>query len=243
MAINLSRRIHDEIEARILAGSWPPGHRIPTERELTEEYDCSRMTVNKALSQLAREGYIARNKRAGSVVIRPHTQSAVMEIHQVRDEVASLGLEYEYRLRSDSVRPATGDETRRFGLDSGSEWRAVVAVHIAGKRPFCLEERLVNLAVVPEAADAPFEVEPVGTWLLGHVPWSEAEHSVSADGACDLAADALGIAPGSPCLVVERQTRHADRFVTWVRLTYAGGTHTLIARFTPARPDLPGGQS
>lgn len=239
--MTLSQRIHDEIEARILAGEWGPGFRIPTEYELTEHYACARMTVSKALSQLAREGYISRNKRAGSVVTRPHTQSAVIEIHQVRDEVATLGLEYDYRMRRSTIRAASGDEVRRFGLDAGTIWREVVAVHVAGKRPFCLEERLVNLAVVPEAADAPFEREPAGSWLLGHVPWSAAEHSVSAEGATALAAESLAIAPGSPCLVIERHTRHADRFVTWVRLTYAGGTHTLVARFAPARPDLPGG--
>jgi GntR family histidine utilization transcriptional repressor len=52
----LHQRILSDIEGRIVSGEWPPGHRIPFEIDLTKEYDCSRMTVNKALTQLAKAG-------------------------------------------------------------------------------------------------------------------------------------------------------------------------------------------
>ncbi|HET7413771.1 MAG TPA: GntR family transcriptional regulator, partial [Pararhizobium sp.] len=61
---SLHQRIMADIEEKILSGAWPPGHRIPFEHELTAEYGCSRMTVNKALTQLARAGLIARRRRA-----------------------------------------------------------------------------------------------------------------------------------------------------------------------------------
>ena len=60
----LHKRIRSEIQARILSGVWPPGHRIPFEHELMGEYGCSRMTVNKALSQLAKSGLIERRKKS-----------------------------------------------------------------------------------------------------------------------------------------------------------------------------------
>ena len=50
----LHQRILSDIESRIVSGDWPPGHRIPFELALAEQYDCSRMTVNKVLTQLAR---------------------------------------------------------------------------------------------------------------------------------------------------------------------------------------------
>ena len=46
----LHDRIRGDIEARILSGEWPPGFRIPPETELTAQYACSRMTVNKAVA-------------------------------------------------------------------------------------------------------------------------------------------------------------------------------------------------
>ena len=49
----LHRRIYADLEDSILSGEWAPGERIPFEHELTVRYGCSRMTVNKAISELA----------------------------------------------------------------------------------------------------------------------------------------------------------------------------------------------
>ena len=65
---SLHQRILADISERIVSGDWPPGHRIPFEHELSAEYQCSRMTVNKALSQLAKSGLIERRRRSGSFV-------------------------------------------------------------------------------------------------------------------------------------------------------------------------------
>ena len=53
VAASLHRRIYDDLEGRILSGDWAPGARIPFEHELTARYGCSRMTVSKAISELA----------------------------------------------------------------------------------------------------------------------------------------------------------------------------------------------
>ena len=60
----LYQRIRNDLEARIMSGDWPPGHRVPFEHELMETYSCSRMTVNKVLSALADAGLVVRRRRA-----------------------------------------------------------------------------------------------------------------------------------------------------------------------------------
>ena len=55
---SLHARIRSDIEARILSGKWPPGHRIPPEKDLMRVWDCSRMTVNKAVAALAAQGFV-----------------------------------------------------------------------------------------------------------------------------------------------------------------------------------------
>ncbi len=120
-SISLHQQILADIELRILSGEWPPGRRIPFEHELTARYKCSRMTVSKALTQLAGAGLIERRRKAGSFVTRPHSQSAVLEIQDVRAEIAALGLPYRYEIslaasvarraptaRSSASRRATG---------------------------------------------------------------------------------------------------------------------------------------
>ena len=74
----LYKQIRLDIERRILTGEWPPGHRIPFEHQLMTRYGCSRMTVSKALSELAQADLIERRRRAGTFVRRPKFLSAVL---------------------------------------------------------------------------------------------------------------------------------------------------------------------
>ena len=83
----LYKQIRLDIERQILTGEWPPGHRIPFEHELMVRYGCSRMTVNKALSELAQADLIERRRRAGTFVRRPKFLSAVLQITDIRAEI------------------------------------------------------------------------------------------------------------------------------------------------------------
>jgi GntR family histidine utilization transcriptional repressor len=229
----LYQRILADIRGHILSGEWPPGHRIPFEHELAVEYNCSRMTVNKAMSELARTGLIERRRRSGSFVRRPQSQAAVLEIHDIRDEVEALGLPYRYELVSRAEREAAGE--RYAGFAVGTDLIELVCRHFAGGQPFCLEERAISLAAVPEAAEERFEATAPGPWLLSRVPWNAAEHTIRAVAADEHVAKMLAVPRHSPCLVVQRRTWSGEQPVTNVRLTYAGETHSLVARFAPQK--------
>ncbi|MEO5755666.1 MAG: histidine utilization repressor [Mesorhizobium sp.] len=232
---SLHQRILSDISERILSGAWAPGYRIPYEHELTEQYSCSRMTVNKALSQLAKAGLIERRRRSGSFVRRPQSQAAVLEINDIRIEVEALGLPYRYELLSRNKRRSSAEDRALLELGAAGPVLALECRHFAKKRPFAHEQRLINLTAVAEASDEAFLDTAPGPWLIGRVPWSEAEHRIRAVAADKDIAAALDIETGAPCLVVERRTWSADHPVTHVRFTYAAESHTLVARFTPSQ--------
>lgn len=232
---SLHQRILADLEERILSGEWPPGHRIPFEHELTTRYGCSRMTVNKVLTQLAAAGLIERRRKAGSFVRQPHSQSAVLEIAEIQAEVTALGLPYRFVVDLRRRRRATKADRDLLGLAGPAAVLEVKCRHFAGPRPFCLEERIVNLDAVPEAAAEDFaEISP-GAWLVRRVPWTAAEHRIRAVPASGAIARALERPEGHVCLAVERRTWSADHPVTFVRLTYPGEAHELVARFAPTQ--------
>lgn len=228
---SLHQRILAETLGRIGSGEWPPGHRIPFEHELTAQYGCSRMTVNKVLTQLAQAGVIERRRKAGSFVAQRHRQSAVLEIQEIDAEVASMGLPYRFQI----LARRRGRGRLPLDLEQPGPQLVIRCLHLAGDTPFCLEDRTISLTAVPEAADEPFSARPPGSWLMARVPWTEAEHRIRAEPADPATAMALGLATGSPCLVIERRTWRGELPVTHVQLTYPGPARELVARFRPSQ--------
>ena len=233
--MSLHQRILTDISGRILSGEWAPGHRIPFEYELMNKYRCSRMTVSKVLTHLANAGMIERRRKAGTFVARPHAQSAVLEIADVKTEVAALGLPYSFKITTHRKRKSTAADRTTLDLAKAGPVLEITCCHFAGRQPFCLEERLINLSAVPEAADETFAQLSPGAWLMSRVPWTAAEHRIRATEAEAPAAAALKVTPGKACMVVERRTWSADHTVTFVCLTYPGNLHELVARFAPPR--------
>jgi len=229
----LHKRIRADISAHILSGAWPPGHRIPFEHELMAQYGCSRMTVNKALAPLADSGLIVRRRKAGSFVSRPRIHSVVLDIPDIPTEVKARGEPYAYELQSRKMRTANRRDLEELGLDAVAPVLALRCLHRASGRPFALEERLINLDTVPQAHDVDFARTAPGSWLLGHVPWTEAEHRISAANVARPVAMLLGIEATAACLVLERRTWRGEDRITHVRLIFPGEAYDLVARFAP----------
>jgi GntR family histidine utilization transcriptional repressor len=218
--LNLSDRIRADIETRILSGEWKPGHPIPAEHALMAEYGCARMTVNKAIAAMAAAGLVTRRRRAGTVVASPTAERAVMEIADLAEESARLGLSYRHTILFRAV-----DDTEAGPM------LVVTTLHERGDEPLALEERRISLSAVAEAAAESFVDVPPGTWLLRHVAWSEAEHVIGARAADAALARRLGIARGAPCLTLDRRTWQSGELITEVRLIYPADRHSFTSRF------------
>lgn len=230
---SLHARIRAAIEGRIRSGEWPPGTRIPSEHELMEDWGCARATVGKALAALVAEGMVTRNRRAGTVVARPRIHSAVLTIPDVKAEVERRGALYAFRILADELRPPCcvhlGSEGHHLG-----ESRFLRVLHLADDQPLMTEDRNVFLDAVPEARRASFAQESPGSWLVAHVPWTEAEHRIVADGADSATARLLGVTTATPCLLIERRTWRGSDTVTIVRQWFRGDAFDLTARFGPS---------
>jgi len=231
---SLHQRILSDIQNLILSGAWPPGRKIPVEHELMKQYKCSRMTVSKVLTQLAQANMIERHRKRGSFVSRPHSQSAVLTIADIKAEVAALGQPYAFQILRRVTRRASRVDRALLASDQAIPVLEITCLHRAGAQSFCLEERLINLEAVPKAATKAFDDAPPGTWLLSSVPWALAEHRIRAADADGDTATALGIKLNSAVLVVERTTHSSDSTaITFVRLTYPAQLHELVASFSP----------
>jgi len=222
-----------DIERAILSGAWPPGHRVPPETELTLRYGCARMTVNRALLSLVNAGMIERRRRIGTVVAKPGGQSAVIEVRDIKTEILAIGAAYGYRLIDRRLVKASETEGRRIGVPRGRTLLRLVALHLSDGKPFALETRWINIAEVPGADAVDFSGRSAGGWLIEHVPWTDAEHRISATEAGAEEVRHLLTKRGAACLVMERRTWRRGGPITFARFVFPGDRHHFVARFTP----------
>jgi len=221
------------ILARIRGGKLRPGDTVPGEEALAGEFGCARVTVNRALRELAEAGVVERRRRAGTRVLDPTPRDAEMEIPSVRAEIETSGRPYRYELISRRIAPPPRPVRDALGLSPGTKALHLVCRHWAGDRVHQLEDRWINLEVVPAAREADFRASGPNDWLIRAMPLSLVEHVFSAETADEEIARHLQIDPGAAVFVSERRTWIEGRAITRARLMHPGATHRLVARTQP----------
>lgn len=71
----LSERVVAHLRTQLLAGEIPPGHKLPTENQLTETFGVSRTVIREAIAALAADGLVESRQGAG-VFAREQTSFA-----------------------------------------------------------------------------------------------------------------------------------------------------------------------
>lgn len=215
--------IREAIRARIVAGEWELGERIPGEVDLAQEYGCSRTTVNRALQALADEGVVER-KRKGGTRIRPlPLPMAQIRIPIIRQQVEAGGAQYGHQVISNVIEPAPHPIREIMHLDGASRASHIQTLHLGDGVPFAFEDRWVNLEVVPAFEDADLDQISANEWLIRTIPFSRGEVSVSADGADQPLAKLLQVKVGTALFTMERTTWLDTQSVTTMKLHYHGG--------------------
>lgn len=79
--------IVERIEANIADGIWGPGSRLPTERELEEEFRVARNTLRKGLKRMEDEGKIIRHVGRGSFVAEPRQADSTSDAQALLNRV------------------------------------------------------------------------------------------------------------------------------------------------------------
>lgn len=78
--IPLYEQIYEEIRAKIEERGYQVGDRLPSEKELSEQYHVSRITSKKAVELLAEEGLVTRIPGKGTFVIEHQETPKALEV-------------------------------------------------------------------------------------------------------------------------------------------------------------------
>lgn len=80
-------QIYEQLKNEIAAGRFNEGDLLPSENELSEKYNSTRMTVRRALQELVQDGYIYRKQGKGSIVSSTRKSLGLLSIKGWTDVV------------------------------------------------------------------------------------------------------------------------------------------------------------
>lgn len=218
------------ILGRIRNGDWPPRHRIPSENELVAELGVSRMTVNRALRELALEGVLARVQGLGTFVAEGKGQSSVFEVKNIADEIAARGHVHATNIVVLDELKASPEVADALGLEVGDRVFHSIIVHLENEIPVQLEDRYVNAEIAPDYGSQDFSEITPNRFLSSVIAWTEAEHEIEAVLPASWEARLLAMSRADPCIQIRRRTFTGNRVVTSVRLIIPGGRYRLQSR-------------
>jgi len=220
-------RIKAWLLSRIEAGEWREGDRIPSEPELARRFKVARMTVNRAVRELAASNLLVRMPGSGTFVAPPRHEATLVEIRPISDEIRRQGGSHSTDvIRVAQVRAEKGLASE-LGLPEGGPLFLSILLHRADRVPVQLEERWV----VPEAAPAYLEqdftrVTP-SEYLMRVAPLARVDYRIEARLPDEATQEALALPAGEPCLLLHRCTFSRGRAASAANLWYPGSRYRL----------------
>ena len=213
------RQIADGIRSRIQAGELQPGDRLPSERDLAQEWGVTRPTAGRALAVLKSEGLVESRGAAGSYVTqRSRTARRARDrFGKSRRDSPLQDPDETQVITAAELAPAPPEVAGALGVGEGelAILRRRIMGDASGPTEISSSWWAPDLAgVAPRLLSTdPIDV-PYGA--LGYVEEitgrkrQRTQESIYARQATDEEADGLGLAPGAAVLVIERRMLDAD---------------------------------
>ncbi|MGC9270287.1 histidine utilization repressor [Acidiphilium sp.] len=228
----LYERVKRDIAARVAAGDWNSGARLPSEHELTASFGVSRMTVHRALRELSAEGIVSRIQGVGTFAAERRPRQEFLRIHDIAEDITARGHRHRMQLLAQDAVRATPAQALGFQLRPGARIFHSTVLHFEDDLPVQWEDRFISPRFAPDYLQADLERETTARYLMRLGPATEIEHTAFAvtPPAAVRALLALGEAEDAACLVLLRRTWSNGIPATQSEFIYPGTRYSLGSR-------------
>ncbi len=214
---------------RIDAGEWPIGSSIPSERDLSLEFNLSRTTTRKALDRLVAEGVLRKEPRRGTFVAQPKTVFDALTLRGFSAQALEAGASPASRLlRFDRVLPSA-QIADRLGIPATQLVYLIERLRTVNDVPVALHQSYVPMNLVPTLQESDLRSSSLYELLsrLGIVV-GHAQETLESSLATEYERSLLGVPPGAPMLLLNIRLSTSDgRPLEVVKVSFRGDRITL----------------
>lgn len=142
--------IENDIIDKINTGLYSTDDPLPTEAELSETYDCSRVTVRQALSNLAYKGFIYKNQGSGSFINKTKTIQRTPFLKSFSEDIIDLGKKPKSIVVTFNITQAGNTIANLLGICPNEKIYYIERTRFADDIPVLFEKTFMSVDLHPE---------------------------------------------------------------------------------------------
>jgi len=143
--VPLHQQIKNILLEQIGEKVWNPGDCIPSERELCDKYDVSRITIRKTLADLEREGVIRKKQGLGSFVTSEKIIQPLQQLRGFSDDMRERGLKPFSKILIFEIIPASKLICEKLEIPMTSDVIFLKRLRLADDEPMAIETAYLRL--------------------------------------------------------------------------------------------------
>jgi DNA-binding GntR family transcriptional regulator len=200
----------DALSREITQGALKPGQRLASERALAESLGFTRLTVRRALQELAERGLLEPDERRGWQVCGGPVSEPLNALMGFTQMARQRGLVATSRVLSREYREATLDESETLRVAAGAPLLDLSRLRLLDDLPTAIERLRMPTSRVRWPAKFDFTGSIYAALESQGIRPSRADAFVEVVDATAADAELLGVAPGRGLLCINCITARAD---------------------------------
>ena len=148
--VPLYELIEQNFRQIITSETMKTGEMIPSEAELCEYYKVSRLTVRRAMDELARQGWIIRRQGVGTFIKNPKNTQISPSRLSFTEQMKAIGRVPSSRLVSIKTIPATVEISRNLDIQEDEPVIEVIRIRMADNEPILFETTYLSKQRFPD---------------------------------------------------------------------------------------------
>ncbi len=225
------QQLYDKLYRGIADGHWRPGDMLPSETELIEQYQVSRVTVRQALALLVKDGLIYRRRGLGTFVAVPKIEQGLNRIISFSDDMRRRGFRAGTVVLALDVKAASTEVAERLKLVQGDEIAYLERLRLADGEPMSIEISHLDHQLCPGILGHDFAQVPLRETLERHfnLKLTRARQQIWSVVAPKDVAKKLSVGAGAPLFYIERISYSQRNVpVEYLQLFHRGDRYTLL---------------
>ncbi len=216
-------QISDWLREQMAQGIYQPDDQLPSESQLGERFDVSRITVRRALQTLESDGLIYRRQGLGSFVRDNRVRQGLVRLADFVEDMAQAGLEASSTVLAHVQEEAAPEIAEKLGLEPGAAVVRLERLRLGDGEPIAFDRTWLPAFYAPFLDGHDLEHDTLYRILEQdyQIPIVRGRYRIEAANANATVAGHLQIPRGRALLLIERISfTHGERRVYYQRRYY-----------------------